>query len=99
MPVQTPTDFDEMPPGNTAGGLEDQFPYDAEMLHRLRLGDAYFCNLAARYHALNRAIHRFETEVERCSAFHVERLKTQRLKLLDEITAILEQAEQRLVAP
>lgn len=82
---------------HTPHELHDEFPHDAQTLHRLKLGDAHFCNLAQRYHAVNRAIHRIETEIEPCSDEHTDRLKKQRLSLLDEIAAILEKAEANLV--
>ncbi|MDJ0641594.1 MAG: DUF465 domain-containing protein [Erythrobacter sp.] len=82
---------------HTPHQLHDEFPHDAEALHRLKLGDAHFCNLAGRYHAVNRAIHRIEAHVEPCSDSHQERLKKQRLSLLDEIAAMLEKAEEGAV--
>ncbi|MBV7265274.1 YdcH family protein [Erythrobacter ani] len=78
---------------HTPHELHDEFPHDIEAMHWLKLGNAHFSKLADHYHALNRAIHRFETEVERCSDFHVERLKKQRLNLLDEIAVMLEDTE------
>ena len=82
---------------HTPHELHEEFPQDAEALHRLKLGDAHFNNLAARYHAVNRAIHRIESEIEPCSDFHAESLKKQRLRLLDEIAAILETEEGQLI--
>ncbi len=79
---------------HTPHELHEEFPRDADALHRLKLGNAHFCNLAGRYHAVNRAIHRIETEVEPCSESHAERLKKQRLSLLDEIAVILEHEEE-----
>ena len=43
---------------HTPHELHDEFPHDARVLHMLKLVDSHFCNLAERYHALNRAIHR-----------------------------------------
>lgn len=83
---------------HTPHELHDEFPHDTAVLHQLKLSDAHFNRLADRYHALNRAIHRFETEVERCSDFHVERLKKQRLCMLDEITLIIERADTAMVS-
>ena len=48
---------------------------------------------AARYHALNRSIHRIEIEVEPTSDEYLTRLRKQRLRLLDEIAVIIETAE------
>lgn len=75
--------------------LHDEFPHDAPVLHLLKLADTHFCNLAERYHALNRAIHRIEIEVESASDMYLTRLRKQRLSLLDEIAAIIEDAELR----
>ena len=80
---------------HTPHELHDEFPHDARVLHLLKLADTHFCNLAERYHALNRAIHRIEVEVESASDMYLARLKKQRLCLLDEIAAIIEEAEQR----
>jgi uncharacterized protein YdcH (DUF465 family) len=82
---------------HTPHELHDEFPHDARVLHMLKLADTHFCNLAERYHALNRAIHRIECEVERTSDLYLTRLRRQRLALLDEIAVIIEDAEQRYV--
>ena len=42
---------------------------------------------------MNRAIHRIECEVEKTSDLYLTRLRRQRLALLDEIAAIIEEAE------
>lgn len=78
---------------HTPHELHEEFPHDAKTLHMLKLGDAHFCNLAERYHAVNRAIHRIAAEIEPCSDDYAERLKKQRLSLLDEIAAVLEKTE------
>ncbi|MEM7779473.1 MAG: DUF465 domain-containing protein [Pseudomonadota bacterium] len=78
---------------HTPHELHEEFPHDACTLTRLKLTDAHFCNLAERYHALNRSIHRIEVEVEPTSDAYLTRLRKQRLLLLDEIAAIIEMAE------
>lgn len=83
---------------HTPHELHDEFPHDARVLHLLKLADTHFCNLAERYHALNRAIHRIECEVEKASDMYLTRLRRQRLTLLDEIAVIIEQAESRFGA-
>ncbi len=80
---------------HTPHELHDEFPRDARVLHMLKLADGHFCNLAERYHALNRAIHRIECEVESSSDMYLARLRRQRLALLDEISVIIEVAEER----
>ncbi|MEM6584441.1 MAG: YdcH family protein [Pseudomonadota bacterium] len=84
---------------HTPHELHDEFPRDARVLHLLKLADTHFCNLAERYHALNRAIHRIECEVETTSDTYLTRLRRQRLALLDEIAAIIEEAEGRYDDP
>ena len=78
---------------HTPHELHEEFPQDCETLTRLKLTNNHFCNLAGRYHALNRSIHRIEVEIECTSDAYLTRLKKQRLMLLDEIAAMIEEAE------
>ncbi|MFM7403985.1 MAG: YdcH family protein [Erythrobacter sp.] len=77
---------------HTPNELADIFPADAAALHRLKLNDAHFARLAERHHVVNRAVHRIETEIEAASDERLETLKRERLHLLDEIAAMLENA-------
>lgn len=77
---------------HTPNELAEVFPDDAEALHRLKLTDAHFARLAEQHHAVNREIHRVETEIEPASDERLEELKKERLHLLDEIAAMLEAA-------
>lgn len=81
---------------HTPHELHEEFPHDTRILHMLKLADAHFCNLAGRYHALNRAIHRIEVEVESASDMYLAHLKKQRLALLDEIAVMIEEAEEAM---
>ncbi|QIQ87232.1 DUF465 domain-containing protein [Erythrobacter sp.] len=81
---------------HTPHELVDEFPHDVETLHRLKLADAHFNSLAARYHAVNRAIHRIESEIEPASDDYAEELKRRRLALLDEIALMVERAEGKM---
>lgn len=74
---------------HTPHELADEFPGDHAVLHALKVGNAHFATLADRYHEVNRAIHRIESEVEPASDEHTETLKKQRLALLDEIGAMV----------
>ncbi|MCR9180598.1 YdcH family protein [Erythrobacter sanguineus] len=76
---------------HTPHELHDAFPDHAEALHRLKLGNAHFVRLAGRHHEVNREIHRIESEVEAASDERLEALKRERLNLLDEIAAMLDQ--------
>jgi len=78
---------------HTPHELHDEFPHDAERLHHLKLTDAHFARLAERHHEVNREIHRIAAEIEAASDERLEALKRERLNLLDEIAAILDQEQ------
>jgi uncharacterized protein len=69
--------------------LTEEFPERAEAIQALRSSNAHFARLADRYHDLNRTIHRMETNVEPADDLTIEPLKKERLKLKDEIAALL----------
>ncbi len=69
--------------------LHEEFPEFAARIHELKISNAHFTNLADRYHEVNRAIHRMETEVELVSDDTLEDVK-QRLHLKDEIFKMLQ---------
>lgn len=72
--------------------LHAEFPKDADLLHKLKLGDRHFQTLAQRYQDVNGEIHRVESEVAPSSDERLETLKKQRLALVDEIAALLKKA-------
>ena len=73
-------------------GLHEEFPHAAPAISRLKIGDAHFARLADEYEHVNREIHRIEAEVEPASDATLESLKKKRLKLKDEIAAMLRAA-------
>jgi uncharacterized protein YdcH (DUF465 family) len=73
-------------------GLHEEFPQAAATISKLKIGDAHFARLADRYEHLNREIHRVETDIEPASDERLESLKKERLKLKDEIAAMLRSA-------
>jgi uncharacterized protein YdcH (DUF465 family) len=75
---------------HTPNELADVFPESVEALHHLKLTNAHFARLAERHHAVNREIHRIESEIEAASDERAEALKKERLHLLDEIAAMLD---------
>ena len=77
---------------HTPNELADVFPDQADALHQLKLTDAHFARLAEQHHALNREIHRVETEIDPASDDRLETLKKERLQLLDAISAMLHNA-------
>ncbi|MEO0999323.1 MAG: DUF465 domain-containing protein [Pseudomonadota bacterium] len=74
---------------HTPHELAEFFPEKAERIHALKEENAHFARLAEEYHTLNREVHRGETNVEPMDDFHLEDLRKKRLKLLDEISALL----------
>ena len=74
---------------HTPHELTAEFPNKADAIHALRMENAHFRKLSDDYHALNREIHRGETNVEPMDDFRLEDLKKNRLKLLDEILGFL----------
>lgn len=78
---------------HTPHELHEEFPHDAEALHRLKLNDAHFARLAARHHEVNREIHRIAAGIEAAGDERLETLKRERLHLLDAIAAMIEAEE------
>ncbi len=78
---------------NTPHDLHAEFPDDGEALHRLKLEDAHFRNLADQYHEVNDEIHRSDAEITPVSDEHSEELKKRRLALLDEISGLVTAAK------
>ena len=72
--------------------LAEDFPDKAELISRLKTTDAHFAQLAERYHEINRAVHRAETDVEPTSDDHLVAMRKERMRLKDEIAAILSAA-------
>jgi uncharacterized protein len=69
--------------------LAAEFPEYAAKLHELKLGNAHFVRLADRYHAINHAIHRAETNLEPVDSMTEETMRKTRLMLKDQIYAML----------
>jgi uncharacterized protein YdcH (DUF465 family) len=76
--------------------LPDEFPQEVSLIEQLRKANYDFRRLAASYDEVNHSIHRIESEEEPTSDEVLENLKKRRLKLKDEITAILTKIERRM---
>ncbi len=77
---------------HTPHELAEEFPDKIELLHKLKMDDPHFVRLSGEYHDINRQIHRVETGIEPTSELFETQLRKQRLKLKDEIAAILARA-------
>lgn len=78
---------------HTPHELNDEFPAEAALIHDLRQSDGHFAGLADRYHAVNRAIHRAETDVEPTDDAHMTEMRKERLALKDQIWAEISRAK------
>ncbi|MEL6566076.1 MAG: DUF465 domain-containing protein [Pseudomonadota bacterium] len=76
---------------DTPHELASDFPEHAERISTLRQTDAHFAQLVDAYHAINRDVHRAETDVEPVSDAHMADLRKRRMALKDEIFGILSQ--------
>ncbi|XWN31077.1 MAG: YdcH family protein [Devosia sp.] len=71
--------------------LAEEFPEHIDAMHRLKSENAHFAKLADKYHELNRAVHRAETDIEPTSDDHMTDMRKHRAHLKDEIAAFLSQ--------
>lgn len=77
-------------------GLRDEFPQEISLIERMIRTNYEFRRLAARYDEVNLNIYRIESGEEPTADEVLERLKKRRLKLKDEIAAILTKLEHRM---
>lgn len=69
--------------------LHHEFPEYQELIHRLKETDNHFRSLFNDYHAVDKEVHRFEAAGSNTSDEYAEECKKKRLKLKDELSAIL----------
>jgi uncharacterized protein YdcH (DUF465 family) len=77
-------------------GLKDEFPEEAQFIERLAKTNHEFRRLTARYDEVNNEIYRIESGEAPTTDEVLENLKKRRLKLKDEIAAMLAKLERRL---
>ncbi|MCG6901204.1 MAG: YdcH family protein [Rhodobacter sp.] len=77
---------------HTPHELAEEFPDRIEQMHALKQADAHFARLFDDYHAINRTIHRAETNVEPVEELAEVEMRKQRVVLKDEIWRILSAA-------
>jgi uncharacterized protein YdcH (DUF465 family) len=75
---------------NAPNDLAQDFPDKIDRIHQLKTSNNRFARLYDEYNELNRTIHRIETRVEPTTADVEEDLKRRRVRIKDEILAILE---------
>ena len=69
--------------------LIKEFPEFHDAIHELKIHDTHFRNLFEEYEKLDKQIYRIESEVEPDSDQYTEELKLRRVKLKDELYAML----------
>lgn len=74
--------------------LHHEFPNHEERIHELKLSDKHFRKLFDEYHDVNKDIHRLEAS-ESYTDEELNRLRKKRVKLKDELFAIIEPATEK----
>ncbi len=74
---------------HTPHELAEEFPEHVGKIQALKGSNAHFARLAEAYHEVNRTIHRAETNIEPMDDMTIEGFRKQRLRLKDEIYAML----------
>ncbi len=74
---------------NTPHTLQEEFPFDMEKLHALKVSNAHFARLLDQYDSINDKVHRAETNVEPLEHFAEVELRKQRTHIKDEIAYML----------
>jgi uncharacterized protein YdcH (DUF465 family) len=75
---------------NTPNDLAEDFPDKIDRIRKLKTGNNHFARLYDEYNELNRTIHRIETRVEPTTEDVEEEFKRRRVRLKDEILAMIE---------
>lgn len=74
---------------NTPHELAEEFPELVARIHELKVSNSHFARLADEYHDVNRHIHRHESGIQPASETHETELRKRRIRLKDEIYAML----------
>ncbi|EQB06416.1 hypothetical protein L288_11230 [Sphingobium quisquiliarum P25] len=69
--------------------LHAEFPQHRAVLHDLKVENASFRELSARYHEIAQEISRIEAGIEPASDQRLEDLKKHRLQMLDQVSAMI----------
>ena len=77
---------------NTPHTLQEEFPFDMDKLHALKVSNAHFSRLLDQYDTINDKVHRAETNVEPLEQLAEVELRKQRAHIKDEIAYMLHHA-------
>lgn len=74
---------------NTPHTLADEFPGDAEAIHKLKVSNPDFAQLLARYDEVNDQVHLAETNIAPVDQLTETELRKERLRIKDAISLAL----------
>lgn len=74
---------------NTPHTLSEEFPGQAEAIHKLKVKDPHFAQLLKDYDDVNDQVHLAETNVRPMHQFEEEKLRKRRLQIKDAIAKAL----------
>lgn len=77
---------------NTPHTLAEEFPGQADAIHRLKVSDPRFARLLEEYDEVNDKVHLAETNVRPMDHFEEEKLRKRRLQIKDAIAEALASA-------
>lgn len=72
--------------------LAGEFPEYKEKIHDLKINNPNFARLFDQYENIDKEIYRIEEQIQNTSDDYMEGLKIKRVKLKDELYAMLKQA-------
>lgn len=70
--------------------LHHEFPQHKDRIHELKMNDRHFSRFFDEYHDVDREVRKIEEGAEAASDQRLETLKLRRLKLKDDLLAMLE---------
>ena len=74
---------------NTPHTLAEEFPGQADALHKLKTADPHLARLLKEYDEVNDQVHLAETNVQPMDQFEEEKLRKRRLQIKDAIAEAL----------
>jgi len=72
--------------------LAHEFPEYKDQIHELKVNNPEFAQLFEKYEDIDKEIYRIEMQIENTSDEYLEGLKIKRVKLKDQLYAMLQQA-------
>lgn len=72
--------------------LAHEFPEYKDRIHELKVNNPDFAKLFEKYEDIDKEIYRIEMQIENTSDEYLEGLKIKRVKLKDQLYAMLQQA-------